>query len=579
MSHLRFGPEYIKSEYEIKTNADYIACGNTSYIDKFNILKPIKEKGTFLLNAPWTTLEQLEKHLPGRMKRQIASGELDFYVINATKLARDVGLGQRINMVMQAGFYHLSGVLPSEAALNLLKTDIENLYGKKGEAVVQMNKDCVDSTVESLQKIDYPLEWKESEYFAHLPTGTERVDKYRDHRREQMPDFVKNIMDPVLALEGDDLPVSAFTPGGYMPAGTTNFEKRAIAPEVPVWKKENCTQCGICVMACPHAVIRQFLFTGDEIAHAPEGFEALKATGGAEYAGMQYSINLATMDCTGCEVCVESCPDDALFMADALIAADPEIPLYEFAMSVPNKGHKIDKFSVKGAQFQEPLMEFSGACAGCGETPYISLLTRLFGERMIIANASGCSSVWGGTATTNPYTTNEEGRGPAWGRSLFEDNAEYGFGMAIATAGRRRKLVSLVDDVLSNHAAEGIELSPELKRGMTQWMKAKDDGEKCERFAKAIQTELGDEATRNAHPKLQRMWDSRDMLPKVSQWILGGDGWAYDIGFGGVDHVLGKGLFLPSLLFLPYFLTYNLYLWYFLTYLLTYFTLLYLLRS
>ena len=557
MSHLRFGPEPILSAYEITCNADYIACGNTSYVHKFDMIKPIKPGGTFVLNSPWNTVEEMEANMPKPMMKHMADNDIKFYNIFATKIAKDVGLGQRINMVMQAAFYELSGVLPRDKALELLKENVETTYGKKGPKVVQMNKDCIDQTVEQIVEIKYDkASWGRDEWSKVKPTGVERVEGLRDETRGPnvwdhaggaardpvhgtYPDptsFVNAIMDPVLALEGDSLPVSAFTPGGYMPAGTTMFEKRGIAPEVPVWKPENCTQCNYCTIVCPHAVIRPFLFTKEELKSAPESFRSLKAQGGAELAGLNYSINLATMDCTGCEVCVHSCPDDALYMAPFEEAAVAELPNFEFGMSVPNKGQLVDKYSVKGSQFQEPLMEFSGACAGCGETPYVKLVTQLFGDRMMIANASGCSSVWGGTSTTNPYTINSEGKGPAWGRSLFEDNAEYGLGMALATLKRREKVASLVAAALADPT---VTLSDNLRSGFESWLENVNDADLADKHFRAVEPLLAEE--RSGQPLLETLFGQRDLMPKLSQWIIGGDGWAYDIGFGGLDHVMARG--------------------------------------
>lgn len=551
MSHLRFGPEPIKAEYEIHEGADYIACHNSSYVHKFDMLAPIKTGGIFVLN--WNRpLEELDMRIPNEMKEQIANNNLSFYTIDATRIALDVGLGQRINMVMQAAFYHLSGVLPNETALDILKADIEKTYGKKGPKVVKMNCDAVDRTVDALKKMDIPAGWATAtsnpEYanarsyrVAHTPEGptsfTAVTDRFNEDNR-----FVEEIMHPVVALKGDQLPVSAFEPGGAMPVGTTQYEKRGIAPEVPVWIPDKCTQCNYCTIVCPHAVIRPFLYTKDELKSAPDGFEARKAQGGAEMAGLNYSIQLATLDCTGCEVCVKSCPDDALYMAPFAEAAEAQIPGWDFSLSVPNKGHVSDKFTVKGSQFQEPLMEFSGACSGCGETPYVKLMTQLFGDRLMIANASGCSSVWGGTSTTNPYRSlsashEHAGRGPAWGRSLFEDNAEYGLGMALATAQRRNQVKKHVENAIADPA---VELSPQLEGAMTSWLEHFHDMDTQSKYADEVM-KLLKEGEGEKHHLLKHIQNSADLLPPVSHWIIGGDGWAYDIGYGGVDHVLARG--------------------------------------
>eukprot|EP01126_Amoeba_proteus_P013322 TRINITY_DN1563_c0_g1_i3.p1 TRINITY_DN1563_c0_g1~~TRINITY_DN1563_c0_g1_i3.p1 ORF type:complete len:1265 (+),score=333.47 TRINITY_DN1563_c0_g1_i3:158-3796(+) len=411
-----------------------------------------------------------------------------------------------------------------------------------------MNHAAVDQAIEGLKKVDYPEDWitatTNSKYaeaksydVLHQPDDFKFVADVFNENNE----FVKNIMEPVVKLEGDKLPVSAFTPGGFMPVGTTKYEKRGIAAEVPVWKPDACTQCNYCAIVCPHAVIRPFLFTKDELAKAPQSFQTRKAQGGAEVTGLNYSIQLATLDCTGCAVCVESCPDDALYMAPFGDAAEGQIPGWEFSRSVPNKGHLFDKSTVKGSQFQEPLLEFSGACAGCGETPYVKLLTQLYGERLNIANASGCSSVWGGTSTTNPYTSlpathKHAGRGPAWGRSLFEDNAEYGFGMMLGTLQRRRALQARVEEFLERQDSYQF---PDLRVVLEKWVKAFPFRDKQSDYADAILSLL--DGTPSENPNIAYFKKNTDMFPPISQWIIGGDGWAYDIGFGGLDHVIARG--------------------------------------
>jgi sulfite reductase alpha subunit-like flavoprotein/Pyruvate/2-oxoacid:ferredoxin oxidoreductase gamma subunit/ferredoxin len=561
MSHLRFGPSPHMPEYEIQQGADYIACGNTSYVTKFDMIKTARPGATFLLNTPWVGAE-LEEKLPVKMKETIAQRDLNFYTIDATKVAKDIGLGQRINTVMQAAFYHLSGVLPSEQSVELLKEDIVKLYSKKGPAVVAMNHKAVDSSVDALVKIDIPAAWAaaatpeklEIAYGSgvatpYLPTeatsgiampqpsrAVEAGSTY--HGKVPFDDpiaFADEIMHPVLALEGDELPVSVFTPGGYMPSATTQFEKRAIAPEVPVWLADNCTQCNYCAIVCPHAVIRPFLFDKEGQTNKPDGMVMKKAQGGAELSGMHYSINLATMDCTGCAVCVESCPDDALVMSDFTMSAHEEVSNWEYALKASIKDNPSDKFSVKGSQFETPLLEFSGACAGCGETPYVKLITQLYGSRMMIANASGCSSVWGGTSTTNPYTVDKDGRGPAWGRSLFEDNAEFGLGMALASLQRREALKVKVAGAVDGE----VDVSEPLRQALASWLDVYENATRSDEVRAQLLPLL--EAERQGNPLLESIFQGRDMLTKHSQWIIGGDGWAYDIGFGGLDHVLAKG--------------------------------------
>merc|ERR1719199_1881978 len=541
MSHLRFGPEPIKSEYEIEAGCDYVACHNTTYIKKYDILKNIRDGGIFVLNSPYD-LAQMEEGLPDKLKREIFDKNLSFYNIDATKIAKEVGLGQRINTVMQSVFYNLSEVLPKEEAMALLKESIERAYSKKGPEIVAMNNNAVDTSVANVFKIDVPAHWGtvgEGDTIIDVVTARNGVNRRKlDDNRNHLgmypnEQFVNDIMDPVVALKGDDLPVSVMTPGGYMTSGSCNYEKRGIAPEIPVWIEDTCTQCNYCTIVCPHGVIRPFLLDKEESKNVPEDYQYTKAQG-AELGGLNYSIQLATMDCTGCAVCTESCPDDSLFMAPYAETADKGVPHWEYSLALKDKAKLVDKYTVKGSQFQQPLLEFSGACAGCGETPYVKLLTQLYGERLMIANASGCSSVWGGTSTTNPYTTHTDtGKGPAWGRSLFEDNAEYGFGMFLSSKQRRVACAGEVETVLE----EEVEMSPELNTLLTTWLKEMDHPEKSSDHHAKIVPLLENE---NA-PRLAQLKMMTDLMPTMSQWIIGGDGWAYDIGYGGVDHVLSRG--------------------------------------
>ncbi|CAH1775312.1 unnamed protein product [Owenia fusiformis] len=524
VSHVRFGPSDIKSEYEISANADYISCAHASYVNKFDLISPLKEGGIFVLNTPFTTLEEMEKKLPDALKKEIAQKKAQFYNIDATTIALELGLGKRVNMVMQAAFYFLSGVLPVDQAISLLKESIIKQYGKKGPKMVDMNQRAVDATIDNLKKMEYSSSW--AQIGDVVPTT---------HVSRDAPEFIKNIMDPVLALEGDKLPVSAFEPGGYQPTGTTLFEKRGIAPAIPVWIPDNCTQCNYCTIVCPHAVVRPFLLDKSEVKGAPKGYESRKSKGGAEVAGFNYTIQISPFDCTGCEVCVQSCPDDALYMAPFKEVSDQFKPHWDYSIGLPERSDVGDKFTVKGSQFQTPLMEFSGACAGCGETPYVKLITQLFGDRMVIANSSGCSSVWGGTSTTIPFSKNSEGKGPAWGRSLFEDTAEYGFGMVVATKQRRTKLKKEITTL-----TETEELPDNLKKAFGNWLKNIDNAEPCEKFSSEIEDIIGNMDLDTINPALRRIYEQRDMLRTQSHWIVGGDGWAYDIGYGGLDHVLSK---------------------------------------
>ena len=525
VSHLRFGPEEIKSEYTIQSDADYLSCSHPSYVYKYEMLEPLKEGGIFVLNSPWDSLEQMDKKLPAKVKRDIAKKKLQFYNVDATKITQKVGLGKRINMVMQTAFYELSGVLPVKEAIALLKESIQKQYGHKGPQVVDKNIRAVDATMEHLVKIEYPQSWTEASVGGQRPGGGAL----------EAPEFVTNIMTPVLALEGDKLPVSSFEPGGYQPIGTTAYEKRGIAPAIPVWKPDACTQCNYCAIVCPHAVVRPFMLDKQEMKNAPPGFEARKAKGGAEVGGYHYTIQVSPYDCTGCEVCVESCPDDALYMAPFNEVAEEKSPFWDYSIGLPEKGEIGDKYTVKGSQFEKPLLEFSGACAGCGETPYLKLATQLFGDRMVIANASGCSSVWGGTSTTIPYTTNEEGRGPAWGRSLFEDNAEYGFGMMLATKQRRQMIANEISSIM-----EELDISDALKSAFANWLKYHNNPEKCDSYSNEIEKLLKAQGLENLDPRLQLIYEQKDMLRTQSHWMVGGDGWAYDIGYGGLDHVISR---------------------------------------
>ncbi|HEC81597.1 MAG TPA: pyruvate:ferredoxin (flavodoxin) oxidoreductase, partial [Thermoplasmatales archaeon] len=402
VSHLRFGKKPIKSTYLI-TKADYIACHHPSYVNKYDLLEGIREGGIFVLNAPWN-INELDKYLPNSLKRKIAEKKVRFYVINAVKIAEEVGLGGRINMVMQTVFFKLANVIPVDKAIKYLKDAIEKTYGKKGRDVVEMNWKAVDMALDNINEVKYPSTWA-------------TLEPEKPEKKEDEPEFVKKVMRPMLAMKGDTLPVSAFAPGGIFPTGTTKYEKRGVAIKVPEWQKEFCIQCNQCAFVCPHASIRPVLVTEEEMKKAPKGFEAIKAVGkGAE--GLYYRIQVSTLDCVGCGVCVEECPSPkgkALVMKPLETQTPTQVPIHEYIeKNIPIRTLDMNKFTVKGSQFQQPLMEFSGACAGCGETPYVKLITQLFGDRMIIANATGCSSIWGGSAPSFPYCTNKNGHGPAW---------------------------------------------------------------------------------------------------------------------------------------------------------------------
>ncbi len=518
VSHLRFGKEPIKSTYLV-TTADYIACHQPAYVHLYDVLQGIKEGGTFLLNSPWNSVEEMEKNLPGSLKRSIARKKVKFYNIDAVKIANEVGLGRRINMIMQTGFFKLSNVLPIEEAISLLKESIKKTYGKKGEEIVRKNIEAVDRALDSIVEIKYPESWAD----APVEETTQRDE----------PEFVKKVMRPILALKGDELPVSCFEPDGVFPVGTTKYEKRGVAIDVPQWIPENCIQCNQCSFVCPHAAIRPVLLTEEENNSRPADFVTVPARG-KELKGYYFRIQVSPLDCQGCGSCVEVCPakEKALVMKPIFTQTEKEAPNFEYATTVPAKTSLMPKTSVKGSQFLQPLLEFSGACAGCGETPYVKLVTQLFGDRMYIANATGCSSIWGGTAPSVPYCTNENGHGPTWGNSLFEDAAEYGYGMVLGVKQRREKLVHLIEEALT------LEISEDLKDAFSHWLKERDNAEASREYAQKIKALL---AMEGSHPLLDQIWDMEDLLVKKSFWVIGGDGWAYDIGYGGLDHVIASG--------------------------------------
>ncbi|HHV93719.1 MAG TPA: pyruvate:ferredoxin (flavodoxin) oxidoreductase [Firmicutes bacterium] len=525
ISHLRFGKTPIKSTYLIDS-ADFIACHNPSYVGRYDLLAGIKEGGVFLLNSPWT-VEEMETKLPASMKRTIAQKKLRFYNIDAVKIAHELGLGPRINTVLQAAFFKIANVIPYEEAEKYIKEAIRNTYGRRGEKVVQMNFAAVDRGAQELVEIKYPAEWADA------------VDEAAAVAEEAVPDFVRDVVHPVNALKGNELPVSLFQPDGTFPVGTTKYEKRGVAVEVPIWKPENCIQCNQCSFVCPHAAIRPYVAEEKDLEGAPETFVTKKAVGKG-LAHLQYRIQVSPLDCQGCGVCVQTCPakEKALEMKPLAEVAEVEVANYNFADSLPYVEVDFSPETVKGSQFRKPLIEFSGACAGCGETPYIKVVTQLFGDRMIIANATGCSSIWGGSAPVCPYTTNHEGRGPAWANSLFEDNAEYGFGMALAVKQKRAKLADAARALLD------APVSPELKTALKGWLDNMDDAGLSRTYGDQIQALLPDELAKadgEVKAWLTDIQTFADYLTKKSIWIVGGDGWAYDIGYGGLDHVLASG--------------------------------------
>ncbi len=520
MSHLRFGKSPIKSTY-LLDEADYIACHKPSYIYQYDILEGLKQGGTFLLNCVWTP-DELEEKLPAAMKRYIAENDIQFYIINAVDIASSIGLGGRINMVTQSAFFKLANVIPIETAVPLLKDAIKKTYGKKGEKIVAMNCEAVDKALDAIVKIDVPQDWKNAKDEA-----TEEKD---------VPEFIKKIVEPVNAQRGNKLPVSTFAgiEDGTFMQGTSQYEKRTVAVNVPSWDETKCIQCNQCSLVCPHAAIRPILLTEEEAAAAPASFVTKDATG-PQLKGLKFRIQVSPKDCLGCGVCANVCPDkvQALTMIPVDAAVNADADNWEYAMTVPVKDDLMDKGTVKGSQFAQPLLQFSGACAGCGETPYIKLITQLFGDRMMIANATGCTSIWGGSAPSTPYTTNAEGKGPAWANSLFEDNAEYGLGMAVAV----RKIRDTLKDKMNEAIASGVDAK--TAEAFRAWIDGMHNAEASKAAAKDVI-----EALENADmsiPGVKDVKERTDFLVKRSNWAFGGDGWAYDIGYGGLDHVIASG--------------------------------------
>ncbi len=520
ISHLRFGKKPIKSPYLIN-RADFIACHNQSYVNKYDVLAGLKDNGSFLLNCIWNA-EEVEQHLPNKMKKYIAQHNINFYTLDAVDIAQEIGLGGRINMIMQAAFFKLANIIPLEDAVKYLKDAVVQSYGLKGDKIVRMNHEAIDRGIQALKKVEIPAHWKDLE-----------VNEVDDR---DIPAFIKNILEPMNAQEGDKLPVSAFieSPDGTFPMGTAAYEKRGIAVNVPEWQKDNCIQCNQCSYVCPHAVIRPFLLSEEEVNKAPEGFDAKKAAGGKSFEGLNFRIGVSVLDCTGCGNCAEVCPAKE----KALIMKPIETQLkktedWDYLIRLPRKTNPMNNKTVKGSQFELPYLEFSGACAGCGETPYARLVTQLFGDRMMIANATGCSSIWGGSAPSTPYCKDAQGRGPAWANSLFEDNAEFGLGMYLGVGQIREKLALLVEGALNT------DISQELKVELTNWHENRNKGNESKEATAKLLPILEKELESNEI--LKEIYSKKDYLTKKSQWIFGGDGWAYDIGYGGLDHVLASG--------------------------------------
>lgn len=514
ISHLRFGSSPIKSCYLIE-HPTYVACHEPSYVNRYDLLKGIVDNGTFVLNSPWN-LKELEHHLPNSMKKKIAEKNLNFYNVDAVNLAKKLGLGGKINMIMQTAFFKLSNILPIEDAIQYLNDAIEKTYGKKGEEIVKKNKEAVKYALEYIDKIDYPQSWK------NLPVETQNTT---------LPEYITNFVDPINRQEGDSLPVSAFTPGGVFKQGTTQYEKRDFAKTLPKWLSENCIQCCQCSLVCPHAVIRPFMMTKDEAQNAPSNYCGIKALGKGN-ENNTFSIEVSSLDCTGCGNCADVCPapKKALKMVTKEELTDKD-KLFDYALKLPLKKFDMNKYTLKGSQLIQPLFEFSGACAGCGETPYVKLISQLFGDRLIVANATGCSSIWSGSAPSFPWRS-ANGCGPAWANSLFEDNAEFSFGMVLAINSRRLEMKNFLEKAIREDA------DPQLTLLLKELDKNFDDGDLSKELSDKIISSLN---KINRTAILEELFKRKELFIKPSIWAIGGDGWAYDIGYGGLDHVLAMG--------------------------------------
>ena len=528
MSHLRFGKKPIKSTYLIH-KANFVACHNPSYVNKYNMVQELVDGGTFLLNCSWD-MEGLEKHLPGQVKAYIADHNIKFYTIDGIKIGKEIGLGGRINTVLQSAFFKLAAIIPEEEAIDLMKKAAKATYGRKGDKIVQMNYDAIDAGAKQVVEIQVPDSWKS------CPDEGLFTPEVKDGRADVVA-FVKNIQSKVNSQEGNNLPVSAFVDyaDGSTPSGSAEYEKRGIAVDIPVWKSENCVQCNRCAYVCPHAVIRPVALTEEELAKAPEGTEAIDMIG---MPGLKFTMTVSAYDCTGCGSCVNVCPgkkgEKALVMENMEANAGSQ-KAFDFGREIEVKPEVVAKFkpaTVKGSQFKQPLLEFSGACAGCGETPYAKLVTQLFGDRMYIANATGCSSIWGNSSPSTPYTVNAKGQGPAWSNSLFEDNAEFGYGMLLGQKAIRKRLKAEVETIAASDKA-----SAEVKAACQEYLDTfncgASNGDATDKLVAALDGCDCDTC--------KDIVKNKDFLAKKSQWIFGGDGWAYDIGFGGVDHVLASG--------------------------------------
>lgn len=532
VSHLRFGDKPIKSTYYI-SQADFVACHNPSYLHKYDIVEDLKKGGSFLLNCPWS-VEELEHRLPGKMKRYIAENDIHFYIIDGIKIGKELGLGGRINTILQAAFFKIANIIPIEQAAQFMKDAATKSYSAKGDKIVAMNHAAIDRGVTDVHEVAVPESWKTAQ------DDDIEVPVLGD--RPELVDYVKNILNPVNSFRGSKLTVADFKnyADGTVPQGSAAYEKRGIAVDVPEWQPENCIQCNFCSYVCPHAVIRPLVMTPDELAKAPAHTKSKDLNG---LPGLKFSIAVSTLDCTGCGSCAQVCPGMKGNKALVLKPIDTQLPVaevFEYGRTLSEKPEVFEKFkdtTVKGSQFRQPLLEFSGACAGCGETPYAKLATQLFGDRMFIANATGCSSIWGGSAPATPYTVNREGHGPAWANSLFEDNAEFGLGMALGQKAVRNRLAEYVEKIVTLSEA-----SAELKEAAQKYLDTLSSSGENKKAAQALLSLLENGKKDGELGELANLiLADRDYLAKKSMWIFGGDGWAYDIGFGGLDHVIATG--------------------------------------
>lgn len=530
VSHLRFGKTPIKSTYYI-SKADFVACHNPSYVDKYDIVDDLKEGGSFLLNCPWDT-EELSERLPGKMKKILAERHINFYTIDGIKIGKEIGLGGRINTVLQSAFFKIADIIPADKAKELMKAAAKKSYMKKGQAIVDMNYAAIDRGMEDLKKVEIPADWANT-------VDNSVADKAEGNGA--LVEYVNEILKPVNAYKGNKLPVSTFMDhvDGTAPNGSAAYEKRGIAVDVPEWNPENCIQCNRCAIVCPHAVIRPVAMTADELAKAPEGTKSLPMMG---LKDLNFVMTVSTLDCTGCGACAQVCPGKKGAKALTMQPIDSQRPkqaVFDYALTLEDKPEVHEKFkftTVKGSQFKQPLLEFSGACAGCGETPYAKLVTQLFGDRMFIANATGCSSIWGASAPATPYTKNKKGYGPAWQNSLFEDNAEFGLGMALGQKAIRNRLIEYVEGIQKDTD------SADLKTACQNYLDTVTDSTSSRPATDALIAEL-EKNTEDAKvgELVKKTLVDKDELAKKSMWIFGGDGWAYDIGFGGLDHVIASG--------------------------------------